>query len=156
MTAAFTKWSFPTLSSPTFGLQPQPSDRTCQENWPLSYVSLVRATYCTEYGHRIGSVSTRCYLTGRYKLARSCSNSNLLRPRVRKVVSNKMYLHEQNFINQLLRIYICRCKKVVNKGPDSSCTSFVVCSHGYEDFIVLMRLLLASVLRVDCQSYYQY
>ena len=33
----------------------------CQENSPLSYVSLVRATYCTEYGqepgcHRIGSV----------------------------------------------------------------------------------------------------
>jgi len=75
---------------------------------------------------------------------------------VRKVVSNKMYLHEQNFINQLLRIYIGTCKKVVNKGPDSPCTSFVVCSHGYEDFIVLMRLLLASVLRVDCQSYYQY
>ena len=22
----------------------------CQENWPLSYVSLVRATYCTEHG----------------------------------------------------------------------------------------------------------
>ena len=23
----------------------------CRENCPLSYVSLVRATYCTEYGH---------------------------------------------------------------------------------------------------------
>ena len=31
----------------------------CQENCPLSYVNLVRATYCTEYGpgyHRIGSI----------------------------------------------------------------------------------------------------
>ena len=27
-------------------------------------------------------VSTRCYLAGRYKLGRSCSNSNLLRPRM--------------------------------------------------------------------------
>ena len=27
-------------------------------------------------------VSTRCYLASRYKLGRSCSNSNLLRPRV--------------------------------------------------------------------------
>ena len=63
-------------------------------------------------------------------------------------MSTKMYLQEQNFINQVLRIYIGRCKKVVNKGPDSPCTNFVVCSHGYEDFIVLLRLLLASVLRL--------
>ena len=28
-------------------------------------------------------VSTRCYLAGRYKLGRSCLNSNLLRPRVK-------------------------------------------------------------------------
>ena len=38
-----------------------PPTGLCLENWPLSYVSLFRATYCTEYGqetgyHRIGSV----------------------------------------------------------------------------------------------------
>ena len=30
----------------------------CQDNWPLSYVSMVRATYCTEYGHRICQAGT--------------------------------------------------------------------------------------------------
>jgi len=41
----------------------------CQENWPLSYVSLVRATYCTEYGqepgyHWIGSVHAVIWQAG--------------------------------------------------------------------------------------------
>ena len=36
----------------------------CQENWPLSYVILVRATYCTEYGHRIGSIHAVIWQVG--------------------------------------------------------------------------------------------
>ena len=35
-----------------------------------------------KYGATIGSGQYCCYLAGRYKLGRSCSNSNLLRPRL--------------------------------------------------------------------------
>ena len=48
-----------------------PSMGQCQENCPLSYVSLVRATYCTEYGHpccdkvhKIGSVHAVIWQAG--------------------------------------------------------------------------------------------
>ena len=41
-----------------------PPTGLCQENLPLLYVSLVRATYCTEYGHRIGSVHAVIWQAG--------------------------------------------------------------------------------------------
>ena len=44
------------MVSPPMGL--------CQENLPLSSVTLLRATYCTEYGHRIRSVHAVIWQAG--------------------------------------------------------------------------------------------
>ena len=44
-----------------------PPTGLCQENWPLSYVSLIRATYCTEYGQNRATIGSGQYtlLSGR-------------------------------------------------------------------------------------------
>ena len=57
-----------------------------QEKWRISFMLCYNpCSMLVWLGRRtvpLDRDSTRCYLAGRYKLGRSCSNSNLLRPRV--------------------------------------------------------------------------
>ena len=86
-----------------------------------------QARYCKKPGRATGRkltpnvqgdvlyhrISTRCYLAGRYKLGRSCSNSNLLRPRVAEP-SKQMYVFLYRKFNLLDRVNIRSTKKILN------------------------------------------